>query len=213
MAGIDGITDPMFKSSMDVLQGGVIDDVICENTNTFEVLTPFIEFAPNPPICVPFQNVAVQPGDSMLFQAAQDASSPTEGFALVADITQNVSAAYLLQASPGSPYNGFSAEAVSERACDDQGGTDCNALPDFGDLLFTNASATDSNGASHPLGTDYRQPNSPATAPAFFYAVQHNSVVSGQTYATGTMTSPTSVGSNFVNAGVPNLLTNTCGYP
>jgi hypothetical protein len=208
-AGIDGFGGAMFKSSFDVLQGGIIDDVICDGNSIYEALTPFIEFYPNPPICVPFQNVDVNIGDSMLFQAAQDANSPTEGYALIADMTQNVSAAYLLQAKTGYPYNGFSAEVIVERACSDAGGTNCNALPDFGDLLFTNANAIDVNGKSHPLGLSF---GGSSSAPEFS-AVQYNAVVSGQTYAIGTISSPTSVGSDFENSGIPNQLTNTCNFP
>ncbi len=207
-AGIDGLGGTGFKNGNDVLQGGIIEDVLCDGSGIFLALTPFIQFYPNPQICVPFQNVDVAEGDSMLFQAAKDANSPTEGYALIADITQNVSSAYLLQAKTGYPYEGFSAEAVSERACTDTGGTNCNSLPDFGSLNYTNATAIDTNGNSHPLGVDFGG----SSGSPQFSAIQYNSVVSQQTYAVGTTSAPSSVGSNFVNSGVNNVMSNACGY-
>jgi hypothetical protein len=104
--GIDGY------SNGDVLQGGSSSQAFCSNNVTSTQYYAWIEWYPSYPILGAFY---VNPGDDMY--VATFATSPTNGFVYLCDLTLAICATYHLAPTMPPYLVGNSAEYIVERPC------------------------------------------------------------------------------------------------
>lgn len=103
--GIDGY------SSNDVLQAGVEADAYCGGGVTSSYYSAWIEWYPYSSTDV--SSPAVNPGDLIFIEVWS--TSPTTGYATIANLSTNTSATYALTAPPGTTLVGNSIEWIVER--------------------------------------------------------------------------------------------------